>query len=212
MTRPHWSYNQLSKYLRCPLAYYFEYVVGLPRWSVSSGQALGSVVHEALATYHRSIQDENPASVAAVRKSFLDAWDRREAGEVILFGAGDTKERLLEHGSAVLEAYLNEPPPENIVAVEETLIAPVCNSQGEILEKPLVAVVDLLTQDDAELRITDFKTSSRSFSESEAATSLQPTCYINNVSLHYGQEPSFWFTVLVKTKTPRVQHVEANRT
>ncbi len=212
MTRPHWSYNQLSKFLRCPLQYYFEYVLGLPRKTVPSGQALGSAVHAALAAYHRSINDGSPIDADAVKQSLLDAWKERDAQEVIQYGAGEQPGDILDQGMALLNAYLVEPPPENILAVEEALIAPVCNSQGEILEKPLVAVVDLLTRDNMGTNITDFKTAGRSFSESEAATSLQPTCYVNNVGLIYGEPVSFGFTVLVKTKTPRIQRLEANRT
>jgi putative RecB family exonuclease len=211
MTRPHWSYNQLSKYLRCPLQFYFDYVLGIPRRIVPSGQALGSAVHEALAVYHQSIKDGKPVGADAVRTSFLEAWERRAGNQVIQFGPGEQAEAILDQGISLLDAYLSEPPPENIIAIEETLIAPVCTSQGEILEKPLVAVVDLLTQDNEGLAITDFKTAGRSFSESEAATSLQPTCYVNNVGLIYGEPASFQFTVLVKTKTPRVQRLEANR-
>ncbi len=212
MTRPHWSYNQLSKFLRCPLQYYFEYVLGLPRRTVPSGLALGSAVHAALAAYHRSIKDGSPIDADAVKKCLLDAWKEREAQEVIQYGAGEQPGDVLDQGMALLSAYLVEPPPENILAVEEKTIAPVCNSQGEILEKPLVAVVDLLTRDNMGTSITDFKTAGRSFSESEAATSLQPTCYVNNVGLIYGEPVSFGFTVLVKTKTPRIQRLEANRT
>lgn len=211
MTRPHWSYNQLSKYLRCPLQYFFEYVIGLPRRTVPSGQALGSSVHAALAAYHQSIKDGNPIDAEAVTRSFLDAWAKREADEMIQYGTGEQPQDVLEEGVGLLRAYLAEPPPANIVAVEEKTVAPVCNSQGEILERPLVTVVDLLTHEDAGMAVTDFKTAGRSFSESEAATSLQPTCYVNNVGLIYGEPVTFRYTVLVKTKTPRVQHLEANR-
>jgi putative RecB family exonuclease len=60
--RPHWSYSQLSTYLRCPLQYFFQYVLGLPRKTIPGSMALGSAVHEALATYHRTVQSGQPIS------------------------------------------------------------------------------------------------------------------------------------------------------
>jgi CRISPR/Cas system-associated exonuclease Cas4 (RecB family) len=212
MPKPYWSYNQLATYLRCPLRYYFAYVLALPRRTVPGGQALGSAVHAALAAYHRSIKDGKPLDADAVKKSFLDAWQERQAGEVIQYGAGAHEEDLLDQGIALLTAYLEEPPPKHILAVEEQTMAPVCNSQGELLAKPLVSVVDLLTRDGTGTTITDFKTAGRSLAAAEAALSLQATCYVHNVSLLYGAPVSFCFTVLVKTQTPRIQHLEAYRT
>jgi RecB family exonuclease len=206
------TYTQLATYLRCPLQYYFAYVLELPRRTVPSGQALGAAVHAALAAYHRSIKDGKPRDADAVKRGFLDAWQERQAGEVIQYAADEHEADLLEQGSALLMAYLAEPPPEHILAVEETMTAPVANSRGDILATPLVTVVDLLTWDGAGTTITDYKTAGRSLAAAEAALSRQATCYVHNVSLLYGTPVSFRFTVLVKTQTPRIQHLAAHRT
>ena len=42
---------------------------------------------------------------------------------------------------------MQEPPPENIVAIEEAMLVPLFTSSGECLEKPLMAVLDLLNRD-----------------------------------------------------------------
>jgi putative RecB family exonuclease len=210
-SRPHWSYNQVSKYLRCPLAYFFEYVVRVPKPFTNSGQVLGSSVHEALAIYHRSVQEGQPFDRDIILGTFMKAWIARETRETIRYGDGDNRDDILEQGRSVLEAYLQQPPPSGIVAVEEPLISPLVTSGGEILEKPLVSILDLLTRDSAGLTITDFKTSGRSMSAMEADTSLQATCYANAVNYALAEQPRFQFVVLVKTRTPKIQQLPTAR-
>ena len=60
--------------------------------------------------------------------------------------------------------------------------------------------------------ITELKTTSRSFSESEIATSLRPTCYASALYELTDQEPLVEYVALVKTKTPKVQRIETVRT
>jgi putative RecB family exonuclease len=210
--RPHWSYSRLSKYLRCPLAYYFEYELAMPKRFVPSGLVLGTAVHDALATYHRSIQAGKPCDRETVLGTFLKSWIEREARENVRYGDGDTRDDLLEQGGTLIGVYLQEPPPQNVVAVEETFISPIVTSDGEVLDKPLVSVLDLLARDQLGLVITDFKTAGRSMSAAEADMSLQATAYSNAVKFNFDESATFKFLVLVKTKTPKVQHVEAIRT
>jgi CRISPR/Cas system-associated exonuclease Cas4 (RecB family) len=141
ISRPHWSYSSLSQFLRCPLQYYFERVLGMPRRTVSEAQVLGSSVHVALA------------------------------------------------------------------------VAPVLNSAGVYLERPLLVVPDLITRQEHDTpNVVEIKTSGRAFSDSEVATSLQPTAYGHAVHELSGKEPGLEYVVLVKTRTPKVQRVEAVRT
>lgn len=208
----HWSFSRLSKFLRCPLAYFFEYELELPKRFVPSNLVLGSAVHEALATYHRSIRAGKQCDRETVLGSFLKSWIEREAKERVLFTGGDLKDDLMEQGGEVIRAYLQEPPPQEVVAVEETFISPIVTSDGEVLNRPLLSVLDLLTREQTGLTITDFKTAARSMSSAEADMSYQANCYVNAISYNFDEPTIFRFTVLIKTKTPKVQHVEANRT
>jgi len=210
--RPHWSYSQLSTYLRCPLQYFFQYVLGLPRPTVSSNLVLGSAVHEALAAYHRSIQASKPCDKETVLGTFLKTWIEREAREKIVYPAGEQKDDLMELAGSLIQAYLNEPPPHGIIAVEEKYMAPIVTSTGEILERPLVSIIDLLTRESTGLVITDFKTAGRRWSAAEGDMSLQADCNITAVSHNHAEKADFRFTVLVKTKTPKIQQVAASRT
>jgi putative RecB family exonuclease len=211
-TRPHWSYSAINQYLRCPLQFYFQRVLGLPVKSIGNGLALGGAVHEALADYHRKLQHNEPTSAGSVLEQFHDAWEQRESSEQITYRDGESKEDCVAQGVNLIEMYLREPPPTRIVAVEHELTVPIYNSQGGYLEKPLLAVTDLITVGEQQpLKISEFKTSGRAYSESEAHMSLQPTCYGHAVSESYGQEATVEFVVLVKTKTPKVQRLTTTR-
>ena len=210
--RPHWSYSQLSQFLRCPLQYYFERIIKLPRPFTPSGMALGSAVHHSLAVYHRSLQRNEQLSIDKVQTAFIDAWDADENYRPVQFRDGETRQGVLQQGRTLLETYLKELPPTNIVAVEEPLIVPLSTSNGEFLEKPLVAIVDLLCRSGDELEVVEFKTSGRKMSLNETETSTQASCYVKAVQDRYSLPASVRYTVLVKTKTPQVQHIETVRT
>ena len=213
VTRPHWSYSSVSQYLKCPLQYFYERVAKLPRKGVTDAQVLGSAVHSALATYHRKLQSGGVATAESIRQAYLDAWDGQvEDGQVVTLGnksLGDCRDL----GMTLIEVYLEQPPSGSIIAVESPMMSPIANSRGEYLEKPVLIVADLVTrQEDGTLKITEIKTSGRAYSESEVATSLQPTFYANSLYEMVGEEPAVEFTVLVKTKVPKVQRIEAIRT
>lgn len=210
--RPHWSYSAISQFLSCPLRFYFQRVIRLPQKSVGSSLVLGSSVHAALAEYHRTIQQDEPTDTAKLHAIISQTWTKRESETRISFRDGETQDELVAQGISLVELYLKESPPENIVAIEQEIIAPLHNSQGEYLETPLVAVADLITKGNEELTIREFKTSGRAYSEMEAETSLQPACYVNAVQETFGQPATVEYTVLVKTKTPKVQRLTTVRT
>lgn len=187
----HWSYNRLSKFLRCPLAYFFEYELDLPKRFVPSNLVLGSAVHEALATYHRSIRAGTRCDRETVLGAFIKSWIEREAKEKVLFTGGDLKVDLMEQGGEVIRAYLQEPPPQQVIAVEETFISPIVTSDGKVLDKPLLSVLDLLTREPSGLTITDFKTAGRSMSGAEADMSYQANCYVNAISYNFDEPTTF---------------------
>lgn len=207
-----WSYSRLSKFLRCPLAYFFEYELCIPKGFVPSNLILGSAVHEGLAAYHRSIQAGKPCDKETVLGTFLKAWIEREAREKVRYPTGEIRDDLLEEGGELIRTYLNEPPPQSVVAVETKFISPIITSDGEVLETQLVSIIDLITREPPGLLITDFKTAGRCMSATEADMSLQADCYMNAISFHYEAPTRFRFSVLVKTKTPWVQHVDVDRT
>jgi putative RecB family exonuclease len=211
--RPHWSYSSISQYLRCPLQFYFERVLRLPRKTVSDAQVLGSALHSALANYHQSLQAGEPVEPDQIQAAYLAAWDEQASRGQLVASGEKSVEDSRSVGVALVNVYLKEPPPENIVAVERPILSPIANSQGDYLEKPTLVVADLITRkSDGTLQVRELKTSGRAYSDAEVATSLQPTFYANALYEITGEEPSVEYTILVKTKVPKVQKIEANRT
>jgi hypothetical protein len=185
--------------------------VKLPKPHISGGLALGAAVHRTLAAYHRAIRQGAPFGSDQVHATFLGAWQETEARDTIQFRDGEDRTKLVDQGIALLELYAKEPTTGEIVAVEEELLVPLFNSRGEALEQPLLAVPDLLTREAAGLTVTEFKTSGRRLNELEADASLQASCYVHAVKDRYDEEPRVRYTILVKTKTPQVQHLETVR-
>lgn len=211
-SRPHWSYSAINQYQRCPLQYYFERVLKIPRTSVNSGMVFGSVVHDTLAVFHQGLQRNQVIPWQEIESTFLAGWKCRVQEEIVTFKAGESVDDLLAKGLALLELYAQQPPTETIVSVEQSVTVPLRNSQNEVLEKPLVAIADLVTRDDDTLTINEFKTSSRAYSNFEVESSLQATCYANAMLESYDEEAKVQFTVFVKTKTPRIQKIPTTRT
>lgn len=210
VSRSHWSYSQISQYLRCPLQYYFERILKLPRPMVPGGMALGSAIHAGLATFHRHLQQGQEFSQDQLKQSFLDAFGADD-GRPLELKANETRQSLTDQGMALLEAYWKEPNVGEIIAVEEPLLVPLVTSSGDVLEKPLVTVIDLLSRSEEELLIDEFKTSSRKYSEAEAESALQASCYVHAVRERYDESATVRYTVLVKTKTPVVQRITTVR-
>ncbi len=211
-SRPHWSFSALNQYLRCPLQYYFERILRIPRKSVGSGLIFGSAVHNALAVYHQGIQNEAEVKWQELQQEFLETWVFREDEQTVEYKAKESREDLIAQGLALLKLYFEEPPPQEIVTVEHQCYIPISNSDGEYLETPLVAIADLVTREkDGVLKINEFKTSGRSYGEFEVERSLQATCYVNMLWESFGEWASVEFTVLVKTKTPKIQHLKTAR-
>jgi putative RecB family exonuclease len=209
--RRHWSFSAINQYLRCPLQYYFERVLKLPQPTVSSGLVLGSAIHAALADYHLNLQRRTPTTIDKLQRVLLAYWTQREAERPIQYKADENRVVQLATGVSLLETYLKEPPPEGIVGVEQRLLVPLVNSNGEYLETPLAAVVDLLTRDERQLKVREFKTSGRAYGEMEVETSLQATSYVNAVWQAYGEWAAVEYNILIKTKSPKFQRLTTAR-
>ena len=110
-----------------------------------------------------------PVPAGHVQETFLNAWQASEDRQPIQFKDKENRDDMLAQGIALLELYMQEPPPQNIVAIEEPLMVPLFTSDGQCLERPLVAVLDLLHRNDQDrLTVSEYKTSGRRYSELEA--------------------------------------------
>lgn len=209
-TRPHWSYSSISQYLACPLRYHFQRILCLPQPTVGSSLVFGSAVHAGLARYHHDLQIGRRPSRETIQRALIGSWEQRD-GITIAFKEGETRDDLIAQGMALVDLYLEQPAPERIIAVEQEIISPVHDSTGEYLETPLVAVADLIVDTDSGLLVREFKTSARAYGDTEVSSSLQPTCYVNAVQEVFGEPTTVEYTVLIRTKTPKIQRLPAER-
>lgn len=207
----HWSYSSIRQYLECPLRYFFQRVLALPITSTASNLIGGSAVHAALAEYHRTVQQDLPTDRDKLHRIILDEWNDRGGTGTITYKPGDTKEDGIAKAVSIIEAYLREPPPENIIGIEQELYATVTNSRGEMLPTPLMTILDLVSEIDEGITVTEFKTSARTYSDFETESSLQPTCYAAAIQETKGLLPRVEYVVFVKTKTPKIQRLQTFR-
>lgn len=175
------------------------------------GLVAGTAVHAALAEYHIGLQQGVSASTARLHQVIQTAWAAKESKSKVCYKAGETKEECIAKAIHLVEMYLEEPPPQGIIGVEKEFRAEISNSQGEYLKLPLVAMMDLVTENDGKRTVIDFKTSSRAYTPLETDLSLQLTCYAHVIHEETGVVPDLEYTVLIKTKTPKIQHLATKR-
>ena len=211
VTRPHWSYSSISQYQRCSLQYYFERVLHLPRRSASAALVLGARSTAALADYHRRHQAQSGRRrdrAGGVSRPLESAG--RRTGHCRY--RRKVARRCPGHGGRagrVLPPRANPgrgPGGRAAVSSADRQLA------GRLSRASPPDRPDLITRDaDGTLRVGEIKTAGRSFSESDVATSLQPTCYASALHELTGEEPLVEYVVLVKTRVPKVQRIEAVR-
>jgi CRISPR/Cas system-associated exonuclease Cas4 (RecB family) len=177
---------------------------------------LGGAVHAALAEHHRQLQAREERDAALVPERVLAEveaeWQRREGEGTVAYPPDESRDELLGVARRLVTAYLATEPPTGIVAVEERVTVPLVNSRGAFLEKPLVAVADLVYGEPGELTVRELKTSARAFSQGEVDLAPQATCYAHATHQRHGVWPRVEYCVLTKTKTPRAQLVTTERT
>lgn len=144
--RDHWSYSSINQYLRCPLQYYFERVLKLPRKSIPSAMVMGSAIHAGLAEFHRALQHSEDPSNAHIRDIIVGSWKKSCNEKVVDFKDGNTQEELIRQSIDLVELYTGSERPTNIRAVELPFWVPIITSSGNVLEKPLLAVADLIVE------------------------------------------------------------------
>jgi CRISPR/Cas system-associated exonuclease Cas4 (RecB family) len=142
-----------------------------------------------------------------IREDFIARWKA-----LVEEHAKPDEENLLATGVGLVEVYLEQPIPGPIMAVEQPMWVPLTDSTGEVLEKPLFVVPDLISSSpDQTLTVHEIKTAARAYSEADVASSLQATCYAHALHEVEAIEPQVEFVVLVKTKTPKLQRITTHR-
>ncbi len=203
--RDYVSWSALSTFRTCPLKYRFRYVDGLPEESVSSALVFGSGIHSAIEEHFQAILAGDPMpDVDKLLFAYRSAWLPHDP-DAIQFGSKDTRSTLDDLAARMLRAFIASP----VAAVNGRVLGVEEEIRGVLVEgmPDLYGRVDLLTEDDDTLTVTDIKTSRGKWSDEQVEDSgEQLLLYAKLASeLAPGKKVATRFLVLTKTKEPVIE-------
>ncbi len=212
----HLSYSSISSYLMCPRAWRFHYLDQIET-PTSAALVFGSAFHNALEDY---IACKAKGSIPGLLTFWQQDWEQQleRNTECGIAWNGDTPEKMNNLGVKMFS------DPDTIALVD-SLQPLVIEEQVQIERKvtltvpgvpiPVIGYIDLIEQDGVP---ADFKTSARSWSQSQADSEMQPVFYLAALNQSGYQFPElvdcdfiFRHYVFVKTKTPKVQIWDSTR-
>lgn len=197
------SVSRIKKYLNCPLSYKLEYIDKCEKDFIPAAMAFGSAVHETLERFH-----SEKVSLDKLKESFKLSWDAF-LDETPPLRYNRLKHRELEdRGLVLIEKYYEKFRELEFEDVELYFETPIVVG-GEYNGNHFHGRIDLT----ADSSVYEIKTSSRSYSQKKAESSLQLTAYSYAYEMLYGKSPKeLVLVVLVKTKTPKIQVLKTKRT
>jgi len=203
------SISQVNTYLGCPLKYRFQYVDKIPAPWRAAALAFGGSVHAAVEWFHRERMEHRTPSVPEVIAIFDSDWYAQNL-EPLVFAEKDSNESLAEKGRAMLSLYVEQSNGSLPKFVEERFeINLVDPSTGEILDVWLRGIIDLIEEDDT---LVELKTAARTLESGGLERHLQLSTYALVFLLLHGRIPNLRIDMLLKTKTPRLEHFPTSRT
>ena len=204
--RDYISYSAIHTFQQCPLRYRFRYLDGLPELTVSASL----VSSEGLFTrrWNSTFGDCRLAALRRLWISLLDVYQeswkvRSDEYEEVRFGKGETVDSLNHLAGRMLATFLASPaavPEGTIFGVEEQLRCSVLSNTPDLLAR-----IDLITQTDDALVITDFKTARSRWSAGQAEDSAEQLLLYGELSrrLIPSRGVRLRYLVLTKTKNAR---------
>ncbi len=203
--RDYVSWSALSTFRTCPLKYKFRYVDGLPEESVSSALVFGTGIHTAIEEHFQSMLAGEPKpDIDKLLFAYRSAWLPHDP-DAIQFGSKDTRQTLDDLAARMLRAFIASPVAGvngRVLGVEEEI-------RGVLVEgmPDLYGRVDLLTEDDDTLTVTDIKTSRGKWSDEQVEDSGEQLLLYSKLAsaISPGKKVMTRFMVLTKTKEPVVE-------
>lgn len=200
----HLSYSSINSYLLCHRAWKFHYIDRIPA-PKSTSLLFGSVFHSAIEQYIQHKGD--------ITQTWAATWESKlaEMDGQIAWG-DDTPESLCNQGIKMLTH------PDILSTID--ILDPLVLDQKSQIERyvelrvpgvpiPIVGYIDMIEEDWVPC---DFKTSARSWGSNKAGDELQPLFYLAALNqAGFTHTWKFRHYVFVKTKTPKVQIWETQR-
>lgn len=178
-SQPHVSVSQLRTYRRCGEQYRFRYQEGL-RMAPGIAMIKGTGMHRAAALNHaQKIESRVDLPTEDMACAAADAVESEFAGGVALtaeeqtVGLATMRGRTVDGAVKLTRLYASDLAPgiQPTMSEKRLLMTP---PPGSNLERPVELIIDLAEEGD---RVRDFKTTSKSPSESEAGRSDQLSVY-----------------------------------
>lgn len=207
--KDHLSASQINEYLKCPRKYCYHHIEEIPVLFKSASLAFGSAIHSALAFLMQEKMNNNGVDLKKLLSIFRADWEAQKCGE-IKFSNGENEVEYLEKGVSLLKLAFEEFKGVKVKAVEFQFKAPLFDLETgqEIIPIPVEGFIDLIIEPDI---IVEFKTGVRKWDETALKTNIQLSLYHYAYSVLYGRAPSLQVTLLLKQKTPKIEHYQPTR-
>lgn len=200
------SYSRVTTYLTCPLKFRYRYIDEIVKPS-NMNLVYGKVVHRMLELVNQAAIEGYEIDNVKFEEVLEQVWIE-ELGSSHLSPPPDFK-TTIEHSRNLLNAYINDPDVPVPIKTEEHIVTedPVYVSGDN--KYYLQGYIDGIVKDDnGKGIIVEYKTSGRSWSEHRQSFELQPSFY---GFLLGTEEIEVLYEILVKTKSPKVQHLVETR-
>lgn len=210
---PHLSASSINDYIDCGMLYKLSRIDMFQPEFKSDAMEFGIVIHKALAYFYEEKMSGNKLPVDELIEAFETYWRQAaEDNEEIKYKEGKDFTTLLKDGKELISTFYSKLPDDNfhVLAIEEPI-----SFEIEGVPLPVVGVIDLIETDESgTIIVTDFKTSSKAYSNDEIDNNLQMTLYhlAMKANGYSDREILLKFDILIKTKTPKFEQHYLTRT
>ena len=211
----HFSVSQFKTYAMCSEKYRFRYVDRAEASHRSIALVTGTVVHHGIAAFYEHLQDHGEVPPLELLTDVVaDSWRLGTLGEprVLTDDLGADLDKAIALIGAFHEGVET---PTAVVSVEHAFALSIENPDtAELSDKLLIGAIDALVASNAnELVIVEAKTAARMWPEFQLRYDHQPTVYRKAIrEAGLAPDPRLRFDFVLKTRTPRFQTVEVQRT
>jgi hypothetical protein len=157
-------------------------------------------------------QRGEPVLLDDARQVFVESYDVLASTPIADFCEGE-RDELRENGLVYVGLIRAKLGNEEVVAVEHEFEVPLVDpSTGEVFDRPLRGVFDLVVRDvDGSPIVVDLKTAASRYSALRLTTDLQATTYSYAASRLWKGGARFRFDVVLKQRKPSLEQVEVIR-
>lgn len=200
--RDHISYSSINLFRQCSLRYYFKYVAGLREEKTSASFLFGRSIHHAVEFHFRELLSGGDGSnLDTLLSEFQAGWDE-QSPETITYPKSESRDSLGRLADRLLRAFLASDlsrPVGRIIGIEEEL-------RGRLIEgvPDLLARLDLMTETDDAITITDLKTARSAWSSQQADDSAEQLLLYGALVHRLIPNKPLRLEFMVATKTKKV--------